>query len=95
MLGEKIKALRTQIGLNQWEIAAALGIDTGFISKIENSDKILSRSHLSKLAKILNTNEDELETLWVADKIFTLIKNEKAPFEALSITEAALKSSVK
>jgi transcriptional regulator with XRE-family HTH domain len=85
MLGEKLRELREAKGLVQRQIAAKLEVDTAFISKIENGEKHLSKTHLTKIAKILNTSETELKKLWLSDKIFALVKDEPTAIDSLKI----------
>ena len=77
MLGEKLRRLREAKGLVQRQIASAIEVDTAFISKVENEEKILSRFHLPKLSIILGIEEEELLSLWLAEKILNLTKDEK------------------
>lgn len=87
MLSEKLKQLRESNGLVQRQVAALLEVDTAYISKIENNEKPVSRIHLEKLSKLFNVGSEELLTLWLADKIFDLIKNEEFAAEAFKIVE--------
>ena len=71
MLGEKLKELREAKGLVQREIAAELGVDTAYVSKMESNEKPVSRIHLKKLAVMFGgITEEELLTLWLADKLY-------------------------
>jgi len=98
MLGEKLKELRESKGLLQRQIAAELEVDTAYISKIESNEKPVSRNHLKKLAIILGISDDELLTLWLADKLFDLAKNEDLALNAIKVAEnelVKLRKSVK
>jgi len=53
MLGLRLKELREAKGLLQREIAAKLEVDTAYISKVENDEKRLSKTHISILSKLL------------------------------------------
>jgi transcriptional regulator with XRE-family HTH domain len=77
MLGGKLKELRELNGFVQRQVAAQLEIDTAYVSKMENGEKQLSRIHLKKLSVLYKTNEKELLTLWMADKIIKLVDKEK------------------
>lgn len=89
-LGKRIKLLREEKGLVQWQLAAVLEIDTPMYSKIERGERKAKREHVLKLAEMLNTNKDELLTLWLADQLFELVKNEELGLKALRITELEL-----
>ena len=90
MLGEKLKELRESKGLLQRQIAAELEVDTAYISKIESNEKPVSRNHLKKLAIILGISDDELLTLWLADKLFDLAKDEDLALNAIKVAETEL-----
>ena len=80
MLGEKLKELRELKGLLQRQVAAELDVDTAYISKMENNDKPVSKANLSKLAKLYDVDEQELLTLWLADKVYDLPESELMPY---------------
>ena len=46
--------LRESKGLLQRQVAAELAVDTAYISKMENNDKPVSKSHLEALSKFTN-----------------------------------------
>ncbi|MGM9511644.1 helix-turn-helix domain-containing protein [Larkinella sp. GY13] len=87
MLGEKLRRLREAKGLVQRQIAAELELDTAYISKLENNEKPVSRHHLKKLAALLDYPEDELLTLWLADKLYDLVKNEALALKAMEVAQ--------
>lgn len=84
-LGGKLKQLRDQRNLKQREIGAIINVDGAFISKVENNDKSINRNHLQKLSKFFNIEEDELQSLWLADKIRLVIKEESLGKQAVEI----------
>ena len=85
MLGIKLKELRESNGFVQRQIAAELEVDTAYISKMENGEKQLSRLHLKKLSILYKIEENELLTLWIADKIIKVLEKEKVGKEALQL----------
>lgn len=85
MLGGKLKELRELNGFVQRQVAAQLEIDTAYVSKMENGEKQLSRIHLKKLSVLYKTNEKELLTLWMADKIIKLVDKEKIGKDAIVV----------
>ena len=85
MLGEKLKELRESKGLVQRQVAAALLVDTAYISKMEHNEKPVSRTHLKKLSKLYNIPETELLPVWLADKVLQLVANEKHSVQALEM----------
>lgn len=91
MLGEKLKILRESKGLVQRQVAAELEVDTAYISKMESNEKPVSRHHLKKLSLLLGISEEELLTLWLADKLYDLAKDEVFGLKALEVAEEELK----
>lgn len=86
MLGEKLRELREAKGLVQRQVAAELEVDTAYISKMESNEKPVSRNHLKKLSIMLGIEEEELLTLWLADKVYDVVKDEEQAYNALTIT---------
>ncbi len=76
-LGSLLRELRESKNLKQREVGSLIEVDGAFISKIEHNDKTINRNHLNKLSKFFNVSEDELQTLWLADKVRLVIKDEK------------------
>jgi HTH-type transcriptional regulator, competence development regulator len=95
MLGEKLKELRETKGLVQRQVAAELEVDTAYVSKMESSEKPVSRHHLKKLSLLLNFSEDELLTLWLADKLYEVAKNETVALKALEVAHDELANKSK
>jgi transcriptional regulator with XRE-family HTH domain len=73
---DKIKELRKK-QMAQRQFTATLKIDTPMYSKIERGDRCAKREQINVIAKLLQTEEDTLVTLWLADKIITTVGNEK------------------
>jgi transcriptional regulator with XRE-family HTH domain len=95
MLGEKLKELREAKGLLQRQVAAELDVDTAYISKMENNDKPVSKSYLSKLAFLYNVDENYLFTLWLADKVYYVVKDQDVALKAMEAVEEEIKSKRK
>ena len=87
MLGEKLKELREAKGLVQRQVAALLEVDTAYISKMENNEKPVSRQHLKRLSVLLDIAEEELLTLWLADKVYDVVKDEDVAIKAMHVAE--------
>ena len=77
LFANKIRGLREEKHLLQRQLAAALEIDTPMYSKIERGDRSAKRTQVVTLAKLLDTDETGLLTLWLADKILGILENEK------------------
>ena len=85
-VGEIIKSKRLKIGLLQSDVAVKLGIDAPLLSKIEKGLRQLKREQVTNIADILKIDEDELLTLWLADQIYDVIKDEEFASEAIRVT---------
>ncbi|MEM6813343.1 MAG: helix-turn-helix transcriptional regulator [Bacteroidota bacterium] len=85
--GERIKELRESQGLLQRQLAASLEIDTPMFSKIERGDRRAKREQVLLLSKLLKVNEKELLTLWLADQVYELVKDEDVASNALRVAE--------
>ncbi len=90
--GEHIKQLREQSNLLQRQVAAALETDTAFVSKFENGDKKATREQVFKLADFFKVDKDELLSLWLAEKVYDVLKDEDVAKEAMQIAEEKLKT---
>ena len=77
LFANKIRQLREERKLLQRHLAAVLDMDTPMFSKIERGERPAKREQVIAIAKILTTDENELLTLWLADKILDVIENEK------------------
>lgn len=93
--GEHIKQLREQNQLLQRQLANALDMDTAMLSKIERGERRAKRKHIPILASQLKTNEKELFTLWFADQVYNLIKEENNASEILQVAEKEMISKLK
>lgn len=93
--GNKIKQLREQSGLLQRQVANQLEIDTPMLSKIERGERNAKREHVAILGKIFKVLENDLLSLWLADKLYEVVKDEDVALKALSVTETELKKNKK
>ncbi|MEY3500565.1 MAG: hypothetical protein RL308_2234 [Bacteroidota bacterium] len=83
--GVKIKTLREEQHLYLRQVAAHLEIDTALISKIEKGVRNLKKEYIPKLAEVLNANQEELLTLFLADQLEEIIKDEPLGKKAMNI----------
>ena len=91
MLGKRIKKLRESKGIVQRQVAAKLEVDSAYISKMENDEKPVSRSYIQKLSELFETTAEELETMWLSDKIMEIIQNEPLALKALKLSGERLR----
>jgi hypothetical protein len=54
-------------------------------SKIERGDRRAKREQVIMLANLFQTNQDELLNLWLADQVYSLVKNEVQAHKVLNI----------
>jgi transcriptional regulator with XRE-family HTH domain len=92
-IGQKIRELRENSGLKQRELAYQLGIGEGFLSKVENDLKPLKREDLAKLSSLFKTPIDELDSLWLANKVYSIVRDEETALTALKVAEEQIKYS--
>lgn len=88
--GERIRTLREAQNLYLRQVASQLDMDTAQLSKIENGFRHLKKDQIALLAEILNTQEEELLTLWLADKIVDITKGEDVALRALQLAETEI-----
>ena len=77
LFDKKIKELRDEQRVLQRQLAAYLEIDTPMFSKIERGDRRAKRSQVVLLAKYFHINENEMLTLWLADKVLDALDGEE------------------
>ena len=91
LIGNKIKELRNKHEVLQRQLAAYLEIDTPMFSKIERGDRRAKRSQVILLAKYFHINENEMLTLWLADKVLDTLEGEdELCLDALDIAKRKL-----
>ena len=91
--GERIRELRTKQGLLLRQLASKLDVDTSIISKVERGDRQLKKEQIPLLAEILKADKIELETLWLADQLMQLVKDEPTADEALKSVSKKIKKA--
>lgn len=91
-LGQKIREQREKQNLLLRQVAAYLEVDTALMSKIERGDRNASKQQVIEIAKFLKANEEELLTLWLADKIeSTIVEEPTIAYQAMKIANKNLK----
>jgi transcriptional regulator with XRE-family HTH domain len=90
--GQTIRKYREAKGLLLRQLAAALEVDTAFISKMERDEKQATRVHVEKLSIALNVPHDELLTIWLSDKLLNTLEEEPFAYNVLKLTERRLKT---
>ncbi len=93
--GERIRKLREKQHLYLRQVAPLLEMDTAQLSKIEKGLRQLKREQIIIIADLLKTSCDELMTLWLADQIYAVVKDEELALQALKVTGDTVKKQNK
>ncbi|WP_348677303.1 helix-turn-helix transcriptional regulator [Flavobacterium coralii] len=86
-----MRELRIKQNMLLRQLASKLDVDTSIISKVERGDRQLKKEQIPLLAEILNADREELLTLWLADQIMDVLKDEKLADEALKTVSKNIK----
>lgn len=89
--GETLRNLREGKGLLLRQVAAALEVDTAFVSKVERNERMLRKEQVQKVAILLDVPENELLTIWLAEKVSDLVDEEPFAADALNLSLKKLK----
>jgi len=92
IIGKKLRELREQKGLLLRQVAASLEVDTAYISKMERGEKNIKREFILKLAELYKTDKDQLLTIWLADMVYDIVKDEDLAIQALEIASKHIDS---
>jgi transcriptional regulator with XRE-family HTH domain len=77
MFIERIKQLREERQLPLRKLAAALDIDSATYWKIEKGERRARKEYIPIIAELLETDKDELLTLWLAEQVAAVVADEK------------------
>ena len=88
--GERIRQLRVEQHLLLRQVAPLLKMDTPMLSKIERGERPVKREQIPVLSEILKADKNELLTLWLADQIYDVVKDEKLANEAMQVAEKTI-----
>lgn len=91
-LGQKLRVLREKQNLLLRQVAAHIEVDTALMSKAERGERNLSRDQVTKLAKLFDSSEEELISLWLCDKIISTVDND--PFAVQGLKKALTKFKI-
>lgn len=86
-LGTAIREKRKAKGLLLRQLAAALDMDPAILSKIERGERKAKREQVFEFARLLDLKEEELLTLWLAEKIYEVVREEDLAANALRVAE--------
>jgi transcriptional regulator with XRE-family HTH domain len=74
---DKIRQLMEEKQMLQQQLAATLEIDTPMYSKIECGKRPAKRKQIAPITQLLQTEENKLASVWLADRIIAVIGEEK------------------
>jgi len=89
--GNRIKELRESQKLLQRQIASILEIDTPMLSKIERGERKAKKEQVLKFAEIFKVDSEDLLTLWLADQVYNVVKEEDVAYNALQSVSKKIK----
>lgn len=89
--GNRIRVLREEQKMLLRQLASLLDMDTAQLSKIERGERNAKKETVLKLAEILKVVPDELLTLWLADQIYDVVKDENTALKAMMVAEESVK----
>ena len=93
--GDRIRELRTKQKLLLRQVASKLDVDTSIISKMERGERPIKKEQIIILAEILKVDKDEFLTLWLADQLYDIVKDEKLANEAMKLAVQKINSGGK
>lgn len=93
--GNKIRSLREIQNLLLRQVASILEMDTAQLSKIERGERQAKKETVMKIAVILKVDENELLTLWLADQIYEVVKDDdENALKAMMVAEDSVKYEI-
>lgn len=88
--GETIRKRREDMELLLRQVASGIDMDTAMLSKVERGARKLKKGNVIKIASELDLNQKILLKLWLADKIYNVVKDEEEALGALKIASQEL-----
>ena len=93
--GDRVRQLREKQHLLLRQVAPLLEMDTPQLSKIERGERTAKKEQVGKLAEILKADKNELLTLWLADQLYEVVKDEDFAIKAMEVAQKELVSKTK
>jgi transcriptional regulator with XRE-family HTH domain len=85
--GETIRTLRKKHSEPLRVVAAAIGIDSTLLSKIERGERLPTGAQIAKFAKYFDLPMDELTAQAIADRIVSEYGHQPATLQAVRIVK--------
>ena len=89
--GDRIRALRITRGLLLRQVASAIEMDTALLSKIERGERPIKKEQIPLLAEILKADREGLLTLFLADQVMNVLKDEKLADKVMQVAGQHIK----
>ena len=89
--GEYIRRLRIEMRLNQTQLAAKIGLDSGGLSKIETGKKDLKEEKLVLIAEIFGISQEEIKKQYFSEKFAEECFKYKCPDTVFELAEQKVK----
>jgi len=89
--GDRIRQLRENEKLLLRHVAPQLEMDTPMLSKIERGERTAKREQVTQLSRIYKVPEEDLLSLWLADKVYEVVKDEDVAIKAMKAAKDELK----
>ncbi len=86
-----MRILREKQNLYLQQVAQLPEMDTALLSRMEKGLQQLKQEQIPILSDILKADKDELLTLWLADKIYAVVKYEKLANKAMHVAKENIK----
>ena len=90
LFSERIRTLRKEQGVLQRRLADAIGVDVPMYSRYEHGERHPKRTQVVKLARLLNTDTNELVALWLAEAAMNAIGHDKMSARASELLREQL-----
>lgn len=93
LFSDKIRRLRIESGKRQKDLAKAIGVDVPAYSRYEHGERRPKREQVLRLARIFNTDANELIASWLADEAYSHIAHDKMATRAATLLRGMLDGS--
>jgi transcriptional regulator with XRE-family HTH domain len=83
LFGQKIRQEREKQKMYLRQVSAFIEVDTSLLSNTERGVRSLNREQVIKLASFFKIDDQELLSIWLCDKLLTIVDKEKCGINAL------------
>lgn len=90
-LGEMLRQNREAKGLLLRQVAAALDLDTGLLSKYEREERMPNKEQVIAFANYYMVNPDELLVAWLSDRLAYDVQDEELGLQAMKVAEQKIR----